>query len=98
MRLLPRLQTENAPALDAAQRKTLTYLPFVTSEVNPNLRFAALQAIAQIGNAEALRIVKKNRSATGQEERIELQPLMLRKMKAVHIFINKSENDYVFYF
>ena len=94
VRLLPRLQSENAPALDEQQRKTLTYLPFVTGEVNPNLRLAALQAIAQVGNAEALRIVKKNRQSTGQEHGTELRsPISGPRQRNVQIKIRKLRRD-----
>ena len=96
-RLLPRLQAENAPALDEHQRKTLTYLPFVTGEVNQNLRLAALQAIAQVGNAETLRIVNKNRKSTGQEEQTELGSPVLKRQRPMKL-IRRTEFAYVTYF
>ena len=97
-RLLPRLQAENAPALNEHQRKTLTYLPFLISEINPNLRLAALQAIAQAGNAEMLRIVKQNRKSTGQEIRTELAaPKPYMKTRPIR-FPSRTETAYIAHF
>ena len=97
MRLLPRLQTGNPPALDAPQRKILAYLPFVTGEINPNLRLAALQALAQVGDAEALRVVKNNRNSSGQEHGTELGSPAFKQMKPIK-FPSKTESAYVTYF
>ena len=93
IRLLSRLQAENAPVLDAKQRKILNLLPFTTGAMNPNLRLAALRAIAQIGDAESLRVAKQNRNSTGEEHQEQLDAPGLMRQKQVKIKIRKFRSS-----
>ena len=101
-RLLTGLQTENAPALNAKQKNVLNQIPFTSGEMNPNLRLAALRVIAQTGDAESLRVAKKNRNSTGEEERTPHRSDLIMTQRHIQISITKSKigspDNYVAYF